>query len=48
MRSVDALSPTDVWVVGSIQQTPDGAPLPLILHWDGSAWRTIVDDVRTP
>jgi hypothetical protein len=48
VRSVDAASPTDVWVAGSIQQTSDGRSLPLVLHWNGSAWRVAVDSVRTP
>jgi hypothetical protein len=48
VRSVDAVSLTDVWVAGSIQQTPDGTSLPLLLHWNGSVWRVAVDSVRTP
>jgi hypothetical protein len=48
VRSVDALSPNDVWVAGSIQQSSDGVTLPLVLHWNGSAWRVAVDSVRTP
>jgi alpha-tubulin suppressor-like RCC1 family protein len=37
LRGVTALSPTDVWTVGTTGQT-DGALLSLTEHFDGTAW----------
>ena len=48
VRSVDAVSPADVWLVGDIETTPGSPPQPLVVHWNGSAWRVVVDSVRVP
>lgn len=40
LRSVAAVSPTDVWAVGT-RVTGDGGPKPLVLRFDGSAWRRV-------
>ncbi|GIV00725.1 MAG: hypothetical protein KatS3mg014_2340 [Actinomycetota bacterium] len=40
LRAVAAVSPTDVWAVGS-RPNPDGVLKPLVLRWDGSAWSRV-------
>src|SRR5207244_662664 len=37
LTAVTAVSPTDVWAVGS-RIGPTGARLTLVEHWNGSAW----------
>ena len=49
LSSVVAISPTDVWAVGS----PDTFAGPLVVHWDGSTWSKVTvplppADRRTP
>jgi hypothetical protein len=39
LDSVSALSPTDVWAVGS--HSDNNNPLALALHWDGTAWTQV-------
>ena len=44
LAGIAALSPTDVWAVGqTTTQDASGSrlELPLIVHWDGSAWKTV-------
>jgi hypothetical protein len=37
LRSISAMSPTDVWAVGaSTNPTP-----PIVLHWDGTQWNVV-------
>ncbi|HUK77770.1 MAG TPA: hypothetical protein VL117_09260 [Thermoleophilia bacterium] len=44
--AASAVSPTDVWIAGSLGGS--GAPsAPLIVHYDGTAWRLAVDAVRS-
>ena len=44
--AASADSPTDVWVAGTLG--PSGAPsAPLVVHYDGTAWRLVVDAVRS-
>src|SRR5205823_13759322 len=35
---IEALSPTDVWAVGTIGQDGSASNQTLVEHWDGSAW----------
>ncbi len=42
--AVSALSPTDVWAAGTLGAS-GAATTPLIVHWDGTAWRPAVDAV---
>ena len=44
--AVGAVAGNDVWAVGSLGGPSDRDTLPLILHWDGSAWTTVVDEVK--
>jgi hypothetical protein len=40
LRGISVTSPTDIWAVGL--QRPDGqVALPLVLHWDGTAWTEV-------
>ena len=43
--AVSAQSPTDVWAAGSLG-AGGATSAPLIVHWDGSAWRPVVDAVQ--
>ncbi len=53
--AVTALSAQDVWAVGQIRyrnSQPEtenswGPAMPLVVHWDGSMWRTVVDSVSS-
>ena len=53
--AVTALSARDVWAVGQIWYRSSrpktgsswGPAMPLVVHWDGSMWRTIVDSVSS-
>jgi hypothetical protein len=46
LGALSALSATDVWAAGTI--TAAGAPVaPLIVHFDGTAWRPAVDAVQS-
>jgi hypothetical protein len=40
LRSVYGAPSGEAWAVGS-QWQPDGSQGPLIVHWDGTAWRTV-------
>lgn len=40
LESVDALSPTDVWAVGTYEDTQESERT-LVEHWDGTAWTQI-------
>jgi hypothetical protein len=35
---MDAISPDDVWAVGTYWNAEEQAHLPLMLHWDGEQW----------
>jgi len=39
--AVTAVSPTDVWAVGSMSSGAPFSDRPLIEHWNGSAWRVV-------
>ena len=39
---VSAVSPADVWVVG-YDQAKNGGYGPLVLHWNGSGWKTVAE-----
>lgn len=41
LNSVDAVSATDVWAVGSYVLHRDGPETTLILHWDGATWARV-------
>ena len=45
--AASAVSPTDVWVAGTLG-TGGTATAPLIVHFDGTAWRLAVDAVQSP
>jgi hypothetical protein len=40
LTAVEAISPTDVWVVGSTPPPPEGegSPVTIAAHWDGTRW----------
>jgi hypothetical protein len=38
---VSAVSPKDVWAVGYSQVVSVATPQPLILHWNGAAWKKV-------
>ncbi|MBF6596535.1 MAG: hypothetical protein IVW51_19090, partial [Thermaceae bacterium] len=38
LYDLTAISPNDIWAVGSYRVTEFGQYDPLILHWDGSSW----------
>jgi hypothetical protein len=38
LQAVSAVSPNDIWAVGSYCCTPSGVQQNLIEHWNGSAW----------
>jgi hypothetical protein len=40
LSAVTVVSPADVWVVGQ-EENSAGTTVPLVEHWDGSAWRVI-------
>lgn len=40
LRSVAGVSPTDVWAVGT-RQAGEGVLKPLVVRWDGEAWRRV-------
>ena len=40
LNGVAALSPVNAWAVGDIKQSGYRSGNPLIVHWDGSSWRT--------
>ncbi len=44
--AVSALSPTDVWAAGTLG-TDGLTSSPLVVHWDGVAWRPAVDTVQS-
>ncbi|MFC4586144.1 hypothetical protein [Sphaerisporangium corydalis] len=41
LRKVWMVSPSDVWAVGGVTASGDSAEAPLVLHWDGAAWRRV-------
>jgi hypothetical protein len=41
LDSVDAISPSDVWAVGYINDLKSGKSSPLIEHWDGTSWSVV-------
>jgi hypothetical protein len=42
LQSIDVLSPSDIWAVGSRDiGLPNGLFKPLIMHWDGTRWRQV-------
>ncbi len=43
--AVSALSPSDVWAAGTLG-AGGATSTPLIVHWDGAAWRPVVDAVQ--
>ena len=43
--AVSALSPSDVWAAGTLG-AGGATSTPLIVHWDGAAWRPAVDAVQ--
>lgn len=53
VNAVTAVSAQDVWAVGQIWSRSHqsgsswGPAMPLIVHWDGSGWRTVVDSVSS-
>jgi len=53
VNAVTGVSPRDVWAVGQIwrrgRQSVNswGPAMPLVVHWDGSRWRTVVDSVSS-
>ena len=46
LGAISALSPTDVWAAGTLAAR-GAASAPLIVHYDGMAWRTVVDAVQS-
>ncbi len=46
LGAISALSPTDVWAAGTLA-TRGAASAPLIVHYDGMAWRPVVDSVQS-
>jgi hypothetical protein len=46
--SLAARTPDDVWAAGSLRPASVSTELsmPLILHWNGSEWRVVVDSVK--
>ena len=43
IESVTAVSGNDVWAVGTIGHLGELTARPLIVHWNGSGWRVVVD-----
>ena len=43
--AVSALSSSDVWAAGTLGPS-SASSAPLIVHWDGGAWRVAVDTVK--
>src|SRR5215472_4866394 len=41
LTAVTAASPTDAWAAGYYSNGPSGPPAPLILHWNGTAWKQV-------
>ena len=41
LNAVDDVSPSNAWAVGRVKQSGYTGGTPMILHWDGSSWRTI-------
>src|SRR5438874_4942367 len=41
LQAVDAVSPSDVWAVGSYEAAGFNHPRPLIERWNGTAWSSI-------
>jgi hypothetical protein len=46
LGAISALSPTDVWAAGTLA-TRGASSAPLIVHYDGMAWRPVVDSVQS-
>ena len=46
LGAISALSATDVWAAGTLTAR-GAASAPLIVHYDGAAWRTVVDSVQS-
>jgi hypothetical protein len=44
LSGVDALTPTDAWAVGHYNAAGFNHPRPLVEHWDGTEWTSIVPD----
>ncbi|MFJ5225275.1 hypothetical protein [Streptomyces sp. NPDC088400] len=40
LESVAVIAPDDIWAVGG-SGTPDGASVPLALHWNGRTWTSV-------
>jgi hypothetical protein len=53
IMALAALSPRDVWGVGALTCCPSWGPAdlagggPLIIHWDGTRWRTVASPMAT-
>jgi hypothetical protein len=53
IMALSALSPREVWGVGSLACCSPGGPAdlagggPLIIHWDGTRWRTVASPMVT-
>src|SRR5687768_16944581 len=41
LRSIEVISTTDIWAVGSQEQSQGQLPLTLIEHWDGTQWSVV-------
>jgi hypothetical protein len=41
LSAVSAISPTDIWAVGSYVDPTTGVAMSLILHWDGDSWTQV-------
>jgi hypothetical protein len=41
LNGVAAVSPTDVWSAGYLDDPASGEPSTFVLHWDGSAWARV-------
>ena len=46
LRGVSALSPTDIWAVGGFAS--EEIQHPLVVHWNGSSWRTVEAEEPVP
>jgi len=46
LASVDEVSPQDVWAVGAFVKDPFGVQEPLIVHYDGAAWKFVPSPIN--
>jgi hypothetical protein len=46
LNGVAAVSPSDAWAAGGVAATGSGRYRPLLVHWDGTAWRSVALPAR--